>query len=274
MRRVDIIIGVLILLVIASLLIPPIVKVRERTLSTQCQNNLRQIGFSLHDYHDIYKRLPAGTVLFDEKMPPQKRLSWLLEINPFVESTPLYKETNRTKGWEAPENRAVAQYTFLPFLCPANPARTTPAGEGLTHFVGIAGLGKDAALLLPTNRKAGIFRYQPDESRRDERAQWNLYLGIRIEDIKDGTKNTLMVVETNSNNGPWLAGGPATVRGLDPNGAPYLGEGGQFGSGHRHGSNAVFADASVRFLPKGLDPKIFEAMATIAGREEVEPFKD
>jgi hypothetical protein len=84
-----------------------------------------------------------------------------------------------------------------------------------------------------------------------------------------------MVIETATANGPWAAGGPATVRGLKLQGASYLGRNGQFGSEHRSGSSkALFVDASVRTLSASLDPSVFEALATIAGREEVEPIPE
>jgi prepilin-type processing-associated H-X9-DG protein len=93
-----------------------------------------------------------------------------------------------------------------------------------------------------------------------------------VRDIKDGTGATLAVIETASANGPWTAGGPPTVRGLDPGRQPYLGRGRQFGGTHPGGAMALFADGSVRFLRESIDPKTFEALATIAGREEVRPF--
>jgi prepilin-type processing-associated H-X9-DG protein len=95
----------------------------------------------------------------------------------------------------------------------------------------------------------------------------------RFSDI-DGISTTMMVVETAHKNGAWTAGGFATVRGLDPDGRVYIGKSGQFSSGHRHGSNALFADGSVRFLNDSTEPKLFEAMATIAGRESVERIGD
>jgi prepilin-type processing-associated H-X9-DG protein len=55
------------------------------------------------------------------------------------------------------------------------------------------------------------------------------------------------------------------VRGLDPAGPPYLGGDGQFGGTHRDGVNALFADASVRFLGYSTRPEVFEAFATIKG---------
>jgi prepilin-type processing-associated H-X9-DG protein len=58
------------------------------------------------------------------------------------------------------------------------------------------------------------------------------------------------------------------VRGLDPAGSPYLGVSQQFGGNHPDGANVLFADGSVRFLESSFDPRHFEAIATIAARQD------
>ena len=86
-------------------------------------------------------------------------------------------------------------------------------------------------------------------------------------DISDGAANTMMLVETLLANGSWTAGGPATVRGLDPGRQPYVGPGKQFGGSHRGGVMVAFADGSVRFLRETVDARLFEGLSTIAGGE-------
>ena len=81
--------------------------------------------------------------------------------------------------------------------------------------------------------------------------------------------NTLLLAETGLANGPWTAGGPATVRGLDQGRQPYIGRGRQFGGLHRGGVMVAMADGSVRFLSESIDPKVFEALSTVAGGESL-----
>ena len=139
--------------------------------------------------------------------------------------------------------------------CSSNPNRAASGVPGLTHYVGIAGIGDDAAFLPVGDKRAGFFGYDRKTC---------------LDDIKDGTSTTLLVVETTRDNGPWTKGGRATVRGLGPDQGPYLGRDGQFGSRH-HGAvtNVVFVDASVKFVRVEMAPGVFEALATIAGGEEV-----
>ena len=110
---------------------------------------------------------------------------------------------------------------------------------------------------MPTSDpRAGIFGY--DRS-------------ARLTDLKDGAATTLLLAETGVGNGLWTAGGPATVRGLDPASQPYIGRARQFGGLHSGGVNVAFADGAVRFLKDTIDPKVFEALSTIAGGEQLPP---
>jgi prepilin-type processing-associated H-X9-DG protein len=110
----------------------------------------------------------------------------------------------------------------------------------------------DAPTLSRSSPRAGVFGY--------DRA-------TRPMDITDGLAMTMMVAETWDACGSWLAGGPATVRGLDSARRPYLGPGRQFGGLHRGGAGVLFADGSVRFVTDSIDPRVFEALSSIAGGE-------
>jgi hypothetical protein len=133
----------------------------------------------------------------------------------------------------------------------------------LTHYVGIAGVGAHAADLPANDPRAGFFGYSRT---------------IKLQDITDGTSYTLVAIETASDNGPWAAGGAATVRGLDPANQPYIGNGRQFGLIHfagtilvrpSAGANAALADGSVRFLSASISAPTLEALATFGGGDRV-----
>ena len=62
------------------------------------------------------------------------------------------------------------------------------------------------------------------------------------------------------------AGGRPTIRALTKK--PYI-DGPDGLGGHPEGCQVGFADGSVRFISKTVDPKVLEAMTTIAGGENV-----
>lgn len=165
--------------------------------------------------------------------------------------------------WDANENQEVVETEYRPFRCPSM-REGNGAAINLTSYVGVAGIGQDAAALPLGDKRCGFFGYERK---------------IRMpDDIKDGTSHTLVVIETGRDNGPWARGGSATVRGLDSDELPYIGAGRQFGGhsasrgtfrGSEEAVQAALADGSTRIIGRSIDPRILEALATIAGGEEI-----
>lgn len=154
-----------------------------------------------------------------------------------------------TRAWDAPSNEEAITPPIRWFLCPTDPGTSPQQRPGQTSYVGMAGVGADAADLPASDPRAGVFGYR----RRITRA-----------DVKSGLSTTLLATETSLDNGPWAAGGPATVRPLLPDTRPYIGPGRPFGGCHPDGLNALFLDGHVEFLKETLPPAIFEAFATLA----------
>jgi prepilin-type processing-associated H-X9-DG protein len=239
-----------------------------------CANNLKQIGLALHNYADIhaYKpatgqgspRLPAGTIP-NAGLAPDQRLSWLVAILPFIEEDRLYRQLDLRAGWESSGNLHLSQTRIRVFECGDWRREFSSAQPWETPYVGIAGLGTDAATRPLGAPNIGAFGYDRQ---------------VAFADVKDGTSNTVMVLESARDAGSWAQGGFTTVRGLDLDGQPYLGAGRPFGGthfsendlfkrGHSIGCNALMVDGSVRFLSDTTSPEVLEALATVAGGEKV-----
>lgn len=251
---------------------------REAKLRKSCAAHLRDIWWALGGPRsEPSEPFPVGVVPA-EGIPPEKRLSWVTLRYPyFDESQNIHFLFDEMEPWDSkvnrnPKIRSMADgddpgkeivyslpdlVTFYLLLCPESPIypkfdgsnekKKTPAE---IHYIGIAGVGRDSPSLPEKHPRAGVFGYDRQ---------------TRMADITDGAANTMMMSETSLAIGPWIAGGPATVRGLDPDRTPYVGKGRQFGGNHRGGAMVLFVDGSVRFVRDSVAPSAFEALSTIAG---------
>jgi prepilin-type processing-associated H-X9-DG protein len=226
----------------AGLVVSAVAKVRDAARRMQCLNNLRQIGLGVGNYQDTYQgRYPSAAMAgpqapaqtgpdsipwtLDGQMPPEQRLSWLVDLIPYIEQTNLDSRLDKTQGWDTEENRFAALLSWQAFHCPGYPEGPPASTLWPSHYVGIGGVGEDAAWLPAGDPRAGFFGYERT---------------LTSKDLVRGNSATAVAAETSVAQGAWTAAG-STVRGFDPASA-------HFGGNHRGGCQVVFADGSVRWL--------------------------
>jgi hypothetical protein len=199
-----------------GLMLPSVQKVRAAAARVKCQNNLKQIMLGLQNVDSTqFSRsspelaFPAGCFGRGD-LPPEERLSWLVEILPHLEHEALFRQFDPKAGYRGNLSPAQIKLPFL--LCPNGDSPV--AGQAVTHYVALSGIGLDAA-----SRPAG--------------SPGNGFMGYdrvtTVKQIKDGASNTIALMETQSSVGPWARGGPATLRGFDPTDSPPVGENRPFG---------------------------------------------
>jgi hypothetical protein len=239
------------------LAVDAVATIRESAHRAQCAYNIQLITTSLTLYRTTYNTFPAGTVRAPA-LPPEARLSWLFELDPFIHARmdPDWLR-DRNGPWNSPDNLRVAHHV-MPFTACPNGTQTTADGLAVTNYVGAAGVGPAAPLLPKADPLAGVFGYDRK---------------VSLADITDGSATTAMVLEV-ADAGPWLAGGWATVRGLDPADRPYVGRGRPFGGTHAAGMNVGLADGSCRFVRQTVSPGVWDALVTIAGGDDPGPLPD
>ncbi len=273
--RAEVVVILLILALAACLISPALQRARERARRTICQNNLRDL--SGEEAHRRGKNVglrqvcvatgafPAGTVV-RAGLPPEKRLSWYVGSSVFL--LPKGRLVIQLdQPWDSPANlqpmlalpdsddqkNERTDFRCFPLShCPSAPTFAPPEMPEFASYIGIAGLGSDAPRLPLASPRAGMWGY-------DRRT--------RPADVSRGLSETMFLAETALQSGPWTAGGPPTVRGIDMDQRPLLGVGGQLGGLHPGGFNALFVDGSVRFLNEIIDPAVLSAMMTIHVKE-------
>ncbi|MBL6706479.1 MAG: DUF1559 domain-containing protein, partial [Planctomycetaceae bacterium] len=77
--------------VMVALLLPAVQQARMAARRAQSKNNLKQLLLAMHNYHDVYRQVPTGTVV-DSAEEVDDRLSWLISILPFIEQQALYEQ--------------------------------------------------------------------------------------------------------------------------------------------------------------------------------------
>lgn len=187
----------------------------------------------------------AGSAL----LPAESRLSWIATLLPYFGHDDWHKQLNLARSWQDPANQAVTRQVLPEALNPAFAPRRTSSGYPVAHYVGIAGVGADAAELAADDPRAGVFGAQPR----------------RVDQVKDGTASTIAVMGVRQEWGPWSAGGPSTARSLTRQ--PYVNGPDGFGTGQADGMLVGMADGSARFVSSNIDPKVLEQLSTIAGGE-------
>ncbi len=232
-----------------------LLKVQETSLDAGCKNNLRQLGLAIEAYAEDRKaKYPPGTVL-NPDLSPKRRLSWQAALVPYL--APSVQTGAKAKKLELPiafneawdsEANAGLRKKVAPFQCPAFAFDPTANRADFTSYLGIGGVGKDAALLPLDDVNAGFFGY-------------DRILGPG--DITARLGALMTAVESRKENGPWAAGGSPTVRGLERDCERYLGTDAAFGGLHRNGANVLWADGSARLVADQVDPNVFRLEARI-----------
>jgi hypothetical protein len=265
-RRTVVVLGLMILFIFLIGL-PSIWRLRGLADKAGCLYRFKNLGQFAAIYHhppagmnlaDVPQAVPPGAV-FHSTLPPEQRVSWVHSALKFFDARsrpPLeqFDVINTTLPWDAPIHREVAALKIPLLLCPGALPTITPDGPAPTQFVGLSGIGSDSATLLRTDPRAGCFRYDDATP-------------LQFIQQRDGLSNTLMFAETANELGPWLRGGPSTVRGLNTtdDAKPPLGLGGQFGGNYGNETGFGLADGSARFIRNAIDRKVFLSLLTIAG---------
>ncbi len=156
---VELLVVIAIIGVLVGLLLPAVQAAREAARRMQCSNNMKQIGLSLHNYHDTFGMMGWNNDLGNTVAPgnPTSRwmqLSWIVSVLPFMEQQNLYDQINihtresMSAGPVAPDirdNRVTAQIPISTMMCPSNQQETVNGGQvqGYRHSGGATGARTD-----------------------------------------------------------------------------------------------------------------------------------
>jgi prepilin-type N-terminal cleavage/methylation domain-containing protein/prepilin-type processing-associated H-X9-DG protein len=231
---IELLVVIAIIAILIGLLLPAVQKVREAAARLKCQNNLKQIGLSVHNYHDAMGFLPTAGSMDGTPLSSRPATGWLngegtnwaVHIMPYMEQAALYnKLTFRgDSGWTDDQNQVgssavnnvmqSANVALPMFRCPSDPKpplirNDSNVRDGSGNEVVLVTRNSYVAIAGAVNNLdgAGLFK----ESRNTDGSSWSWQFGVtawggiivpgfsRITlgavTALDGLSNTMMVSE-------------------------------------------------------------------------------
>ena len=264
---IELLVVIAIIGVLVGLLLPAVQQAREAARRSSCGNKLKQQGLAAHNYADKHASrgdnfLPSamgvnGSGAANSTNPVAATLGWshIVAILPYGEENNLYNAINGAGNYAVPTGtNATVEVDWL--ICPSFVGTTAgqsvyKANVGTSDEQGASATASGAfnAKTLSDNGGLGLFQDKGFASYRD------------------GTSNTLMIVEENFNENFWEGHSNASTFGLATGNSvsPIPGTASQQfpSSPHAGGVNGYCsADGSSGFMSSTISQATLRALAT------------
>jgi len=151
---------------------------------------MHNVGIALHNYEGAHKLLPNDIWTYypdptDKSVGSARNYSWYVMLLPFLEQKPLYDSINFNANLYAqlrPDGKRIVGTHLDMLQCPSdfNPEADDREGTAITNYAGSQGFDW-------WRRRGEIHE-----------GVFGLQTKIKLDDIKDGTSNTIMVGEVAS----------------------------------------------------------------------------
>ncbi len=285
---IELLVVIAIIAVLVALLLPAVQQARESARRTGCRNSLKQIGLAVLNYEGAHRIFPPGsTSMIDygvwSSIPTEYHLhGWASLILPNLDQTNVYKQVNYDVSALHPLNYTAASQRLAVYRCPSFTGKDYSLEPLYVKLSPTYAIRNYVAMGATT---VGNLWKMPDGV---------IYPGsrTRVDDIRDGSSNTVLIAETREQNAAvWIDGGTAslTSRAYDDgnapsyandkiaiNATPYYNSAGQgidclWGPSSMHGGGAhhVLGDGSVRFISEHINPIVYDSLTTRAGGEPI-----
>jgi prepilin-type N-terminal cleavage/methylation domain-containing protein len=269
---IELLVVMAIIAILIGLLLPAVQKVREAAARIRCDNNLKQFGLAVHNYHDQNNSCPPFWFDNTGNTPPgSTQASFFYYLLPYIEQDNIFRNgvVNGQPNIFVTQPDGMVTYAEIIklFLCPVDPKNDPPypwaGGWAFTNYV-----ANWQAFANPDN--------------------WDTTKRAKIPgSIPDGLSNTIMMTELLSNCpgtsgtnwsklwahgswdynwmpafATWLSNGPGSKFQYQPTATQC--DHFRASTMHTGGLQAVLFDGSVRGISPGIDPNTWWAVVTPA----------
>lgn len=286
---IELMVVITIICVLISLLLPAVNACREAARRSSCVNNLVQIGLALMNYESTHDTFPPGVV--DPtgpiaSLPNGYHHNWITQILPGLAQTNAFDKVDFRAGVYAPSNATVRGHAIATLFCPSDDGKLWRQSAG--------------GLSVVASSYAGCHHHREAPIDVDDTGILFLNSHVRVDDVTDGTSNTILVGERLLEAGDlgWTSGTRATLRNTgnpisplprgmagapypafddedddDAGDAPKVGPSlfvGGFGSRHPGGINVLLGDGSVRFIRSTISRKVLSLLGHRSDGETID----
>jgi type II secretory pathway pseudopilin PulG len=119
---IELLVVIAIIAVLIAFLLPAIQQAREAARRTTCKNNLRQLGYAMHNYESSYGQFPISSIWNVDAVANSifSGQSWGQVLLPFIDQAPLANGFDQSQPiWSGTKNQSLIATNLPIHVCPS-----------------------------------------------------------------------------------------------------------------------------------------------------------